>query len=54
VTADAALTTNEIGRVRLALAQPIPADPYTVDRATGALILVDPTTHRTVAAGMVV
>jgi sulfate adenylyltransferase large subunit len=54
VTAEAALTTNEIGRVRLALAQPIPADPYTVDRATGAFILVDPTTHRTVAAGMVV
>jgi sulfate adenylyltransferase large subunit len=54
VTADAALTTNEIGRVRLALAQPIPADRYTVDRATGAFILIDPATHRTVAAGMVV
>ena len=54
VTADAALATNEIGRVRFALQQPIPADLYTVDRATGAFILIDPATHRTVAAGMVV
>jgi sulfate adenylyltransferase large subunit len=53
VAADAALTTNEIGRVRLALQQPVPVDTYAVDRATGAFILIDPATHRTVAAGMV-
>ncbi len=51
--AETALTTNDIGRVRLALQQPIPADPYAVDRASGAFILIDLATHRTVAAGMV-
>ncbi len=53
VVADATLATNEIGRVRLALQQPLPVDRYGVDRATGAFILVDPATSRTVGAGMV-
>ncbi len=47
------LGLNEIGRVRLTTAQPLCADPYAEDRATGALVLVDLETNHTVAAGMI-
>jgi sulfate adenylyltransferase subunit 1 (EFTu-like GTPase family) len=39
--------------VNLALAQPVFADGYADNRATGSFILIDETTHDTVAAGMV-
>jgi sulfate adenylyltransferase subunit 1 len=48
-----ALAMNDIGHVSLELAQPVFADPYTEDRATGAFILIDAHSHQTVAAGMV-
>ena len=48
-----ALAMNDIGHVALDLAQPVFADPYTEDRATGAFILIDAHSHHTVAAGMV-
>ncbi len=48
------LETNHIGSVRLSLSRPIAFDPYAANHATGALILVDPATNRTVAAGMIV
>ena len=48
-----ALAMNDIGHVSLELAQPVFADPYTQDRATGAFILIDAHSHHTVAAGMV-
>jgi len=48
-----ALAMNDIGHVSLELAQPVFADPYTEDRATGAFILIDAHSHHTVAAGMV-
>jgi sulfate adenylyltransferase subunit 1 len=48
-----ALAMNDIGHVSLELAQPVCADPYTQDRATGAFILIDAHSHQTVAAGMV-
>ena len=47
------LVMNDIGHVSLELAQPVFADPYTEDRATGAFILIDAHSHHTVAAGMV-
>jgi sulfate adenylyltransferase large subunit len=47
------LAMNDIGDVALELAQPVFADAYTADRATGAFILIDAHSHHTVAAGMV-
>ena len=44
---------NDIARVRIKTASPILADPYRTNRTTGAFILVDPSTHATVAAGVV-
>ena len=48
------LDLNEIGRVRLRAQAPVMFDMYRRNRATGSLILIDPTTHNTVAAGMIV
>jgi bifunctional enzyme CysN/CysC len=47
------LDLNEIGRVRLRAQAPLMFDPYRRNRATGSLILVDPATNNTVAAGMI-
>ena len=47
-----ALTLNDIGRVRLTLAAPLPVDPYKEHRATGSFILVDEADGWTLAAGM--
>lgn len=47
------LTLNEIGVVTLSLSKPIPFDPYADNRKTGALIVVDRITNRTVGAGMI-
>ncbi len=47
------LQMNDIGQVALELAQPVFADPYAEDRATGAFILIDAHSHHTVAAGMI-
>ena len=44
---------NEIGRVRLRTTVPLFVDPYTVNRNTGGLILIDEETNNTVAAGMI-
>ena len=49
----ATLALNDIGRVRLAVAQPLFFDPYTRNAETGAFILVDPFSNATVAAGMI-
>ena len=48
------LQLNDIARVRLRLSAPLLVDPYTVNRTTGAFVLVDEATNDTVAAGMVV
>ena len=48
------LELNEIGRVRLRSQAPLMFDVYRRNRTTGSLILVDPATNNTVAAGMVV
>ena len=47
------LAMNDIARVTLKLAQPIVADPYRANRATGAFIIIDESTNNTVGAGMV-
>jgi len=48
------LALNEIGRIRLRSTKPLFVDPYLANRQTGAFILVDESTNRTVAAGMIV
>jgi sulfate adenylyltransferase subunit 1 (EFTu-like GTPase family) len=45
---------NDLGLVRLRLAEPLAVDPYAENRATGAFILIDESTFDTVGAGMVV
>ena len=50
---DEALMMNDIGRVSLELAQPVFADRYNDNRATGSFILIDDVTNETIAAGMV-
>lgn len=47
------LRLNEVGRVRLRTARPLVADTYHSNRVTGAVILVDEATNRTVAAGFI-
>ena len=47
------LQMNDIARVTLSLQQPIFADPYQANRATGSFIVIDEATNQTVAAGMI-
>ncbi|MFJ3407419.1 sulfate adenylyltransferase subunit CysN [Promicromonospora sp. NPDC090134] len=44
---------NEIARIRLRVTQPLFVDSYQANRQTGAFILVDEATNKTVAAGMI-
>jgi sulfate adenylyltransferase subunit 1 len=50
---DATVTLNEVARVKLRTAQPLHWDRYARNRVTGSLVLVDPFTNATVAAGMI-
>lgn len=47
------LKLNDIATVQLTVQQPLAADAYGDNRATGAFILIDEVTHQTVAAGMI-
>jgi sulfate adenylyltransferase subunit 1 len=47
------LSLNDIARISISVQQPLAADAYDANRATGAFILIDPVTHQTVAAGMI-
>jgi len=47
------LSLNEVGRVRLRLTQPIFGDPYSRNRITGGLILIDESTNATIGAAMI-
>jgi len=47
------LGLNDIGRLKLRTTQPLLCDPYGRNRTTGAFILIDERTNRTVAAGMI-
>jgi bifunctional enzyme CysN/CysC len=48
------LALNEIGRVRLRTTKPLFVDEYQSNRQTGGFILIDESTNRTVAAGMII
>ena len=47
------LELNDIGTVRIRLAEPVVVDSYAVNRSTGAFLLVDEASGATVAAGLV-
>jgi sulfate adenylyltransferase subunit 1 (EFTu-like GTPase family) len=47
------LNTNDIGELAIRTAKPIMIDAYSVNHATGGLILIDEATNATVAAGTV-
>ncbi|MFO1324231.1 MAG: GTP-binding protein [Burkholderiales bacterium] len=47
------LAMNDIGQAVLSLAQPIVADRYADNHATGSFILIDEATNATVAAGLI-
>ncbi|MDR3671587.1 MAG: adenylyl-sulfate kinase [Holophaga sp.] len=49
----AQLGLNDLGRVELETTLPLFFDPYKLNRVTGAFILIDPVSNRTVAAGMI-
>ncbi|HET6423396.1 MAG TPA: sulfate adenylyltransferase subunit CysN [Planctomycetaceae bacterium] len=49
----ARLALNEVGHVQLSLTQPLAFDPYRINAATGAFILIDRLTNNTVGAGMI-
>ena len=48
------LAMNDIAQVNFRLAQPIFADAYAENRATGAFIVIDESSNNTVGAGMIV
>lgn len=49
-----ALSLNEIGRVVITTNKPLFFDPYHKNHNTGSFILIDPITHNTCAAGMII
>jgi bifunctional enzyme CysN/CysC len=49
----AELGLNDVGRVRLRLAQPLFADTYASNRVTGSFILIDESTNDTAGGGMI-
>ncbi|MGD0500772.1 MAG: sulfate adenylyltransferase subunit CysN [Bryobacteraceae bacterium] len=53
-TPAATLELNEIGTVEIETGRPLFFDPYERNRITGALVLIDPESNATVAAGMIV
>ena len=50
----ARLQMNDIARVGVKVQQPLVIDSYARNRATGSFIVIDETSHNTVAAGMIV
>ena len=53
VEAPGQLAINDIARVTLRTADPLPVDDYATIRATGSFLLIDPPTGNTLAAGLV-
>ncbi len=45
---------NDIARIKIRTTKPLLCDPYTKNRSTGSVILVDEGTNNTVAAGMII
>lgn len=50
---DKEIGLNDIGRIRLRTSKALFCDPYSKNRTTGSVILVDEFTHETVGAGMI-
>ncbi len=50
---DQPFTLNEIGQLRIALAQPMPCTLFTDDAALGRFILIDAFSNQTAAAGLI-
>lgn len=48
------LCLNEIGKVTLSLDQAVSFDSYQKNKTTGALIVIDPISHATLAGGMII
>lgn len=48
------LELNEIAEVQLKLTESVAADPYTLNRATGAFIVIDRISNATVGSGMII
>jgi sulfate adenylyltransferase subunit 1 (EFTu-like GTPase family) len=48
------LDLNDIAVVSLRLSEPLPVDPHSKNRSTGAFILIDESTNDTMGAGMVI
>jgi sulfate adenylyltransferase large subunit len=48
------LALNQIGTVQVSTSRPIVFDRYSENRGTGSFILIDPATHFTCAAGMII
>jgi len=48
------LKMNDIARITFKLAQPLMIDSYSINRATGAFIIIDESTNNTIGAGMIV
>ena len=48
------LELNEIGEISVETHRPLFFDPYTVNRITGAFIVIDPLSNETLGAGMIV
>jgi sulfate adenylyltransferase large subunit len=53
VATETPLQMNDIGQVRITLAQPLFFDAYESNRTTGSFILIDRDTNATAAAGMI-
>ncbi|MFJ5992160.1 sulfate adenylyltransferase subunit 1 [Lentzea sp. NPDC092896] len=53
VDSPASLELNEIGRVALRLAEPVPLDDYSFSRRTGSFLVIDASDGSTLAAGLV-
>ena len=45
---------NQIGTVTVSTARPLVFDRYEINRGTGSFIVIDPATHFTAGAGMIV
>ncbi len=51
---DKDLAMNDIARIKIRTTRPLMVDEYRDNRVTGSFILIDDSTHETVAAGMIV
>jgi sulfate adenylyltransferase subunit 1 len=54
IASSKSMQTNDIGKIRIRVTQPLMCEPYRLNRTTGAFILIDESTNNTVAAGMIV